>query len=161
LKPFLHFRLDFSKSDQNLYAKLIILTIQFPQLRLIWSPSPQFSSEVFEYLKQGKEEPDVEKIQQTSEDQLSGDYSDKYDIGAKNFLLCLPGVNLNNVYAIMNRVKTIFELCDQTEEQLEKMLQSKQNSQALYQSIHSNLIALSNTEHIIAPKKSVFKKLKK
>ena len=153
--------LDFAKSDQDLYAKLIILTIQFPQLRLIWSPSPQFSSEVFEYLKQGKEEPDVEKIQQTSEDQLSGDYSDKYDIGAKNFLLCLPGVNLNNVYAIMNRVKTIFELCDQTEEQLEKMLQSKQNSQALYQSIHSNLIALSNTEHIIAPKKSVFKKLKK
>ncbi|OTF72059.1 hypothetical protein BLA29_008623, partial [Euroglyphus maynei] len=42
-------------------VQLSILIIQFPQLRLIWSPSPNFTANIINELKNGKEEPDEEK----------------------------------------------------------------------------------------------------
>lgn len=34
--------------------RLVLMSLHFHSLRLIWSPSPHFSAEMFEYLKQGK-----------------------------------------------------------------------------------------------------------
>lgn len=57
-------------SFQSTYAKLIILTVAFPTLRIVWSQSPSETVELFRILKQGEPEPDggLPTQAQTSDD---------------------------------------------------------------------------------------------
>ena len=47
------FSLSISRDEPGLdtASRLILLCIHFPKLRIIWSPSPNFSAEIFEELK--------------------------------------------------------------------------------------------------------------
>lgn len=155
-----------SDSDNlDVMAKLVLLTLHFPVVRIIWSPSPHFSAEVFEYLKQDKEQPSAEKAISISQEQLPAEhFLDKYDVAAKNLLLNLPGVNLYNVYAIMNKVKCFADLIDLTKDELNQVLHSQTNTNALYDCLHSNLITSCVNDQLElarGAKKSVFKKIKK
>lgn len=47
-----------SMSNIDITQKLQLLTICFPKLRLVWSPSPYATAQLFEELKQNREEPD-------------------------------------------------------------------------------------------------------
>ncbi|RWS01707.1 DNA repair endonuclease XPF-like protein [Dinothrombium tinctorium] len=128
--------------EHDVVAKLLLLTLHFPQLRIVWSPSPYFSAEIFEHLKQNKEQPDSEKAITVIEEQLPVERSeDKYDIATKDFLLSIPGVNLYNVYAIMNRANSIAELCEKTEEDLVSIIGNKQNAETIYKFFHQDLVS--------------------
>ncbi|RWS28829.1 DNA repair endonuclease XPF-like protein, partial [Leptotrombidium deliense] len=128
--------------EHNVVSKLILLTMHFPQLRLIWSPSVHFTAEVFEFLKQDKEQPDMKSVAEVTEKQLPAAYStDKYDIATKDFLLCLPGVNLYNVYTIMNKVTCIADLCNASKDELTSILSNAQNAEILYDCLHKNLVS--------------------
>jgi DNA excision repair protein ERCC-4 len=48
-----------SNSDTDLHSKLVLLTITFPRLRIIWSSSPYATSDIFEDLKINRDEPDA------------------------------------------------------------------------------------------------------
>jgi DNA excision repair protein ERCC-4 len=136
-----------SSSRPNVLSQLVMLTIQFPLLRLVWSPSPHFSAEIFEYLKEGKEEPEAKQVLALSNDQLPSEFvTDKYDIAAKEFLLCLPGIDINNCYAIMNKVKCIADLIDICVEELTEIMGSSKNAESLYNCLHSKLVDQSSDE---------------
>ncbi len=45
-------------SNVDITQKLQLLTICFPKLRLVWSPSPYATAQLFEELKQNRDEPD-------------------------------------------------------------------------------------------------------
>lgn len=47
-----------SMSNADITQKLQLLTICFPKLRLVWSPSPYATAQLFEELKQNRDEPD-------------------------------------------------------------------------------------------------------
>ncbi|GAA5933461.1 hypothetical protein JCM3775_000701 [Rhodotorula graminis] len=47
-----------NSQDADLRSKLVLLTIAFPKLRLIWSSSPYQTVEIFRDLKEGRPEPD-------------------------------------------------------------------------------------------------------
>lgn len=47
-----------SMSNVDIIQKLQLLTITFPKLRIVWSPSPYATAQLFEELKQNREEPD-------------------------------------------------------------------------------------------------------
>lgn len=135
------YRRFYTSESQDALPKLILLTITFPQLNLIWSPSPQFSAEIFEYLKVDKDQPETEKVLKISEEQLPVEHlSDKYDLETKEFLLCLPGVNLYNVYRIMNRCMSIMDLLKKSQKELTQMMESEKNSEALFSALHSDLM---------------------
>lgn len=44
--------------QHDLQAKLVLLTIAFPKVKLIWSSSPYQTAEIFEELKRNQKEPD-------------------------------------------------------------------------------------------------------
>jgi len=44
--------------QHDLQAKLVLLTIAFPRIKLIWSSSPYQTAEIFEELKRNQKEPD-------------------------------------------------------------------------------------------------------
>ena len=136
-----------SSGRHNVLVQLVVLTIHFPLLRLVWSPSPHFSAELFEYLKEGKEEPTAQHVVGKSGQQLPAEVvTDKYDIECKEFLLCLPGINMTNVYAIMNRCKSITHLLDFGVEELTEILSNSTAAEQLYSCLHSKLVDNSNPD---------------
>ena len=131
----------------NVLVQLVVLTINFPLLRLVWSPSPHFSAELFEYLKEDKEEPDPNSIIAKSGQQLPAEFvTDKYDIETKEFLLCLPGINANNVYSVMNSVKCIADLIDLSVEELTEIVGNSLSGEQLYECLHSKVIDRTNQD---------------
>lgn len=121
--------------------KLILLTITFPSLRLIWSQSPHFSSEMFEYLKNDQEQPDVESALNISSEQLPAEhFSEKFDLELRDFLLSLPGVSLHNVYKIMTSCACLVDLLKKTLDQVSTIVESNRNGKALYDALHNALI---------------------
>jgi DNA excision repair protein ERCC-4 len=49
---------DSDSNNTEIMQKLQLLTIHFPKLRLVWSPSPYATAQLFEEIKQTKEQPD-------------------------------------------------------------------------------------------------------
>ncbi|KAI1308700.1 DNA repair endonuclease XPF [Halotydeus destructor] len=124
----------------DIMPKLILLTITFPKLRCIWSPSPHFSTQVFEHLKVDKEQPNVAKIEEISQQLLPvARNPDRYDLKAKEFLLTLPGVNLINVYKLMNKFTCIYNIVTASQQELSATMESDQSALALYESLHKKL----------------------
>lgn len=120
--------------------KLILLTITFPSLRIIWSASPHFSSEMFEFLKQDQEQPDLEYVLNISSEQLPAEhFSEKFDLELREFLLSLPGVNYHNVYRIMTSCACLVDLMKKSLDEVTAILDSPRNGKALYDALHRSL----------------------
>lgn len=149
-------------SRPNPLIQLAVLTIHFPLLRLIWSPSPLFSAFIIDQLKKDKDEPDkdndVIRLSTLAENgldlvtiggkELPREYvTDRYDIEAKDFLLSLPGVTTGNVYSIMNRVESMLALVDLKIEELTEIMGSSQHAEQLYHALHCKLVDDDPEEH--------------
>lgn len=50
-----------SANPTDVQSKLVMLTIAFPRLKIIWSSSPYQTAEIFEELKKNQDEPDLSK----------------------------------------------------------------------------------------------------
>ncbi|KNE65850.1 hypothetical protein AMAG_09818 [Allomyces macrogynus ATCC 38327] len=50
----------FTSGQESLPAKLTLLTLHFPKLKLLWSTSPTASAELLDDLKRGRDEPDAQ-----------------------------------------------------------------------------------------------------
>jgi len=123
--------------DSNLLSsKLVLLTIHFPRLKLLWSRSPNFTSKMFHMLKELAQsthissEPDAATAQTigTAENEEESDMS-SYAI---QFLKRLPGVNEQNIQRIMTRVTNLYELSRMSLEELKEIC-GKINGTKLYQ----------------------------
>ena len=107
------------------------------QLRILWSPSPHATAELFEELKKGREEPDATKAAAVSVDLIDEYNTDRFNPVIFDFVKKLPGVTTKNIYSLLNRVNSLTELlsCNQTD--LEQIIGSASNAEALYQALHS------------------------
>ncbi|GJQ13148.1 hypothetical protein GpartN1_g4939.t1 [Galdieria partita] len=118
----------------SLLSRLVLLTIHFPTLRLIWCHTEYFCGSVFAALKSSEpidELPDIDSLSQPETD------SREYDnYSAVDLLLQLPGVHERNVQSILNRFNSIQELCNADEAELEKTLGSN-HAKILYEFLHS------------------------
>lgn len=144
-KPFGGGRAGFPNElrSQEVASKLSLLTLHFPQLRIIWSQSPHQTTEIFDDLKFNKPEPDVLTAQAMTADREGSDSEDSPANGnstadapadgksaADSFnnrnyaemLQRLPGINAKNSHSIARRVKTIKELCNKTFAELRELL---------------------------------------
>lgn len=124
--------------NAEIMQKLQLLTIHFPKLKLIWSPTPYATAQLFEELKQNKENPKIEQVLQTGSDmeELSI-VTEKYSTNIYDFVLKLPGVNLKNVHGLMRHGKSLKNLIKMSEEELAKILQSSKDAHLLYDSLHN------------------------
>uniref|UniRef100_A0A834RCI2 DNA repair endonuclease XPF n=1 Tax=Sarcoptes scabiei TaxID=52283 RepID=A0A834RCI2_SARSC len=133
-------------SRPNPLVQIAVLTIQFPLLKIIWSPSMRFTAEVMYELKRNKPEPnaatDVIKINVDQGDrQLAVEFvTDRFDFEIKDFLLCLPGINTENVYTVMNSFVSIVDLVNQSIEELTEKMGSSQHAELLYKTLHDTVI---------------------
>lgn len=97
-------------TNADIVQKLQLLTLHFPKLRIIWSPSPYATAQLFEELKLGKSEPDPKHAAALGADD-TGAYDDlRFNSNIYDFLLRLPGVNTKNVHKLMRHGGSLKEL---------------------------------------------------
>ena len=66
-------------SPQHTSSKLVLLTIHFPKLRILWCSSPSETAEIFEELKSGCPQPDAQLAMSVKSDQVIEDEDMKYN----------------------------------------------------------------------------------
>ena len=123
-------------ASTDITARLQLLTIHFPKLRILWSPSPHATAELFEELKKGRAEPDAAKAAAMSFDFIDDYNVDKYNPSVRDFVSKLPGITSKNIFAILNSIDNLADLMNLTREDLSDILGSKQNADALYEGVH-------------------------
>lgn len=92
-------------------SKLVLLTLTFPRVRIIWSSSPYFTAQMFNDLKLDRADPDAAKAVSigAEEDANAGA---GVNASAEELLRCLPGITAKNVGYVMGRVRCVRELCE-------------------------------------------------
>lgn len=122
----------------SIQAKLVLLTLTFPRLRIIWSSSPHASSEIFKELKINQFEPDLKKAlligSEEDQNQNQGGSSsmgngrgggEGVNVAAEDLLRTFPGVTSKNVRYVMRRVGSVRELCEMSVEGVQEILGSE------------------------------------
>lgn len=111
-------------STTSVQAKLVLLTLSFPRLRILWSSSPYISADMFRDLKMNNPEPDPTKAIAVGaeEDPNAGEGVNQ---AAEELLRTLPGITSKNVKYVMGKVGSVRELCEMSLEGVQELLGSE------------------------------------
>lgn len=114
----------------TIQSKLVLLTLSFPRLRIIWSQSPYATTEIFKDLKSNQAEP--EPIRAIT---IGADGDDPADVGkgfntvAEELVRALPGVGGGGsasssgvVNTVMRRCRNVKELCGLNEDEMKELV---------------------------------------
>ncbi|XP_068247046.1 DNA repair endonuclease XPF [Palaemon carinicauda] len=130
---------DGSSSAKDVAAKLQLLTIHFPKLRILWCPSPYATAEVFQILKVGKEEPVVAEAQAITAETNPDIDNDRFNPQIKDFISKLPGVTTKNIHSLLNKVSSLPELLLLSKEELFNILGNNNQAKLLYEGLHHTM----------------------
>ncbi|GAA5808344.1 hypothetical protein MFLAVUS_001734 [Mucor flavus] len=114
-------------------SKLVLLTLAFPKLRIIWSSSPNETAKIFLELKKTEDEPDSKKATAIGADGEDGDTI--YNMTPQDILRSMPGVTSINYKIIMNQIQDLDELMHLSQKRINDMIGEEQGRK-LYQFIH-------------------------
>ncbi|KAF1944180.1 DNA repair endonuclease XPF [Clathrospora elynae] len=127
LEPFTDYSTVASGKDSglagapDLQGKLVMLTLAFPRLRIIWSSSPYQTAEIFAELKKSQDEPDPLKAVQLGLDpnQIGDDMQVRsFNQTSQDMLRALPGVTENVVTTLMLKSESIAEVANMDEREV-------------------------------------------
>ncbi|KAJ8098375.1 hypothetical protein POJ06DRAFT_150391 [Lipomyces tetrasporus] len=106
----------------DLQAKLVLLVLSFPNLRIIWSSSPYQTAEIFLELKRNHEEPDPETATNVGLDELgeNSDSANLYNQAALDMVRSMPGITAVNYRNLMYDVENFQQLCQMSESEIAK-----------------------------------------
>jgi DNA excision repair protein ERCC-4 len=108
-----------TNASSDLQSKLVLLTLAFPKLRIIWSSSPYQTAEIFESLKTQEAEPDpIAAVRigleggQKAEDQ-------SFNREPQDMLRVVPGVTGKNIKNLVVEMGSLKEVANASVEELE------------------------------------------
>ncbi|KAF9075743.1 hypothetical protein BDP27DRAFT_953568 [Rhodocollybia butyracea] len=121
-------------SSPTIQSKIVLLTLSFPRLRIIWSPSPYATADIFNDLKKDRAEPDPVKAVATGaeEDPEAGA---GVNAAAEELLRSFPGITAKNVKHVMSKVQNIRKLCEMDLTQVQGIL-GAEPGKACYDFLH-------------------------
>ncbi|KZC10170.1 DNA repair endonuclease XPF [Dufourea novaeangliae] len=130
-----------SKDVQNMFitSKLQLLTMHFPRLKLVWSPGPHATAQLFEELKQGRSQPNAITAAQIGVEENKQMGTEKFNSRIQDFIARLPGATTKNVHAILNNGQSLDHLNKLTKEELTEMIGNKNEAQMLYSAFHEKI----------------------
>lgn len=110
------------QASSDLQSKLVLLTLAFPRLRIIWSSSPYQTAEIFEELKKQQEEPDPMKAVQIGLEAGEKAEEQTFSQVPQDMLRCVPGITGKNLSRLTLEVETLTALANMSVEDLEPMV---------------------------------------
>lgn len=148
-------------NENDIQSKLVLLTLSFPRLRVVWSSSPYATADIFAELKQNYEEPDeaiVSRIgtnnivNNTEEGQTSNQTNHEapkglfaVKVGVEDYLnttlqeilLSLPGITTKNYMLIIRSVRDLADLCEMTLDEITHLI-GKEAGRKLFIFLHKD-----------------------
>lgn len=123
-------------SPNSTTSKLCLLLLHFPKLRLLWSRRPLHTIAIFDALKRGAPEPDVDKAAAvgTHAEQAAGQL---FNMTPQDLLRSMPGVHAHNYRRLMNAVTNMHELSQLSLGRLAELL-GEQNARRLHTFLHQS-----------------------
>ncbi|KAF2098144.1 DNA repair endonuclease XPF [Rhizodiscina lignyota] len=110
-------------SAPDLQGKLVMLTLAFPRLRIIWSSDPYQTAQIFEELKKLQEEPNPIKAVQTGlEDGDDADGQKVFNQTTLDMLREVPGITEKNMSRITLEVENMRDLANMDEQDIEPLV---------------------------------------
>ncbi|KAJ9657665.1 DNA repair protein RAD16 [Neophaeococcomyces mojaviensis] len=107
---------------RDLQSKIVLLTLSFPRLKIIWSSSPFQTAQIFEELKKQQEEPDPLKAVRIglSDDEDEGERT--FNTGPQDLLRAIPGVSGKNASRLYLECRNVQEVANMTLEELDPLV---------------------------------------
>ncbi|XP_023245287.1 LOW QUALITY PROTEIN: DNA repair endonuclease XPF-like [Copidosoma floridanum] len=139
-------------SSTDITNRLILLTMHFPKLKLVWSPSPHATAQLFEELKLGRPQPDGTKAAQIGLDDDTDDktlMAEKYNCHIQDFVAKLPGIHSKNLRRILDRGQSLDHLISLSMDQLLQIVDNKNDAELLYSALHDNPKAHSSSSNSV------------
>jgi len=111
-----------SANPSDLQSKLVLLTLAFPRLKIIWSSSPYQTAEIFEELKKNQEEPDPIKAVQIGLNAGEDPADQTFNQTPQEMLRAVPGITPKNISRLTLEVENVLAVANMTEEQLDPLI---------------------------------------
>ncbi|PNY29057.1 DNA repair protein rad16 [Tolypocladium capitatum] len=108
--------------SSDLQSKLVLLTLAFPKLRIIWSSSPYQTAEIFASLKAQEEEPDPIAAVQAGLDRDARAEDQAFNREPQEMLAVVPGVTPKNIKNLVLETENVREVANMTVEELEPLV---------------------------------------
>jgi DNA excision repair protein ERCC-4 len=109
-------------TSQDIQSKLVMLTIAFPKLKIIWSSSPYQTAEIFEELKKNQDEPDPTKAVRIGIDASDNPGEQSFNQTPQDMLRAIPGITGKNLSRITLEVEDMVSLSNVPQERLDELV---------------------------------------
>ncbi|KAK1758558.1 hypothetical protein QBC47DRAFT_358396 [Echria macrotheca] len=106
----------------DLQSKIVLLTLAFPKLRIIWSSSPYETAEIFERLKKNEHEPDPLAAVRAGLDKDAVAEEQAFNTEPQEMLAAVPGVTPKNIMNITLETENIKEVANMEVTDLQPMV---------------------------------------
>ncbi|KAI0125230.1 MUS38-like protein [Xylariales sp. AK1849] len=106
----------------DLQSKLVLLTLAFPRLRIIWSSSPYQTAEIFENLKTQEDEPDPIAAVRAGLDKDMKAEDQSFNLEPQEMLGVVPGVTPKNVKNLVLECENLREVANMGAAELEPLV---------------------------------------
>ncbi|WFD07905.1 DNA repair protein RAD16 [Malassezia vespertilionis] len=125
-------------NDLEVQGKLVLLTLAFPRLRIIWSSSPYATAEIFAELKQNYDEPSPATAAAIGMD--NGTLSEQaFNLTPVDMLRAMPGVTAKNYTYLTNHIDSVQALCHVRLETIQQRI-GAEPGRRLYTFLHTQLV---------------------
>jgi DNA excision repair protein ERCC-4 len=104
--------------SSDLQSKIVLLTLAFPKLRIIWSSSPYQTAEIFESLKAQEPEPDPMAAVRAGLDKDMKAEDQAFNLEPQEMLATVPGVTPQNIKNIVFEAENVREVANMSLDEL-------------------------------------------
>ncbi|RYC60652.1 hypothetical protein CHU98_g5566 [Xylaria longipes] len=130
-----------NEAPSDLQSKIVLLTLAFPRLRVIWSSSPYQTAEIFENLKTQEPEPDPIAAVRAGLDKDMNAEDQAFNLEPHEMLGVVPGVTPQNLKNLTLKTENVREVANMTIEELDPLI-GKEAARKLHSFFNRNLIDL-------------------
>ncbi|KAI5464163.1 DNA repair endonuclease XPF [Mariannaea sp. PMI_226] len=109
-------------TSSDLQSKIVLLTLAFPKLRIIWSSSPYQTAEIFETLKTQEEEPDPIAAVRAGLDKDTKVEEQAFNQEPQDMLAVVPGVTPQNIKNLVMKTENLREVANMEQKELEPLV---------------------------------------
>ena len=125
-------------NPSDLQSRLVLLTLAFPRLKIIWSSSPYQTAEIFEELKKNQDESDPIKAVLIGLDAGEDPNDQSFNQTPQEMLGAIPGITSKNMSRITLEVGNVVEVSNLDERELDVMV-GKEAGRQIYRFFNRSL----------------------
>ena len=130
-----------NEAPSDLQSKIVLLTLAFPRLRIIWSSSPYQTAEIFENLKTQEPEPDPIAAVRAGLDKDMKAEDQAFNLEPQEMLGVVPGVTPQNLKNLILETENVRDVANMTIEELDPLI-GKEAARKVHGFFNRNLIDL-------------------